>query len=491
MNRSDAPPWRQRQQAANRRPPPSTVPRKRAANEDEDRWVAEEDQFVLRQAKKKAAIRVRSGRAKPIDWLAVILRLVDPVKNPIDEDEEGELDAVDPEGVFEGLGRQELEELMKDIDTYLTLELEKSNRDFWSMMKVICTDRLEKFKAPARTARGVESVASDFDRILAPKTLEQLETLEKQVHGKLKSNDPSLDVEYWEHLLRTLLTYKAKARLRNVSQAIVKNRLDALRRQQEEEANKARQKYQAVPVDDSNEKSRGAELDPKPLLKIPDEEKALKVKDERDFLKRIEEERKKILKLGYVPAGRKATEDFTAEASPGGFASPSEGNQSPQAVFQALKNVHLDEDEEVFAAEEEVNTASTAAWAGKYQPRKPQYFNRVQMGYEWNKYNQTHYDKENPPPKVVQGYKFNIFYPDLIDKRRAPTYRIIREGGRKRNQSYAPAGEDDSCLIRFIAGPPYEDIAFRIVDKEWDYSAKRERGFKSSFENVSLVQHDE
>ena len=35
-----------------------------------------------------------------------------------------------------------------------------------------------------------------------------------------------------------------------------------------------------------------------------------------------------------------------------------------------------------------------------------------------------------------------------------------------------------------MAGPPYEDIAFRIVDKEWDYSAKRERGFKSTFDKV-------
>ena len=26
--------------------------------------------------------------------------------------------------------------------------------------------------------------------------------------------------------------------------------------------------------------------------------------------------------------------------------------------------------------------------------------------YEWNKYNQTHYDGDNPPPKTVQGYKF-------------------------------------------------------------------------------------
>ena len=29
-------------------------------------------------------------------------------------------------------------------------------------------------------------------------------------------------------------------------------------------------------------------------------------------------------------------------------------------------------------------------------------------GYEWNKYNQTHYDHDNPPPKIVQGYKFNV-----------------------------------------------------------------------------------
>ena len=58
----------------------------------------------------------------------------------------------------------------------------------------------------------------------------------------------------------------------------------------------------------------------------------------------------------------------------------------------------------------------------KYKPRKPKYFNRVHTGYEWNKYNQTHYDQDNPPPKVVQGYKFNIFYPDLMDKETAPEY---------------------------------------------------------------------
>lgn len=47
-------------------------------------------------------------------------------------------------------------------------------------------------------------------------------------------------------------------------------------------------------------------------------------------------------------------------------------------------------------------------WSDKYRPRKPRFFNRVHTGFEWNKYNQTHYDIDNPPPKIVQGYKFNV-----------------------------------------------------------------------------------
>ena len=59
---------------------------------------------------------------------------------------------------------------------------------------------------------------------------------------------------------------------------------------------------------------------------------------------------------------------------------------------------------------------STYWWQDKYRPRKPRYLNRVKTGWDWNKYNQTHYDFDNPPPKIIQGYKFTVFYPDLIDK---------------------------------------------------------------------------
>ena len=53
-------------------------------------------------------------------------------------------------------------------------------------------------------------------------------------------------------------------------------------------------------------------------------------------------------------------------------------------------------------------------WNDKFRPRKPRYFNRVKTGYEWNKYNSAHYDHDNPPPKIVQGYKINIFYPGTV-----------------------------------------------------------------------------
>ena len=103
-------------------------------------------------------------------------------------------------------------------------------------------------------------------------------------------------------------------------------------------------------------------------------------------------------------------------------------------------------------------------------PRR--YFNRVKTGYDWNKYNQTHYDHDNPPPKSVQGYKFNIFYPDLIDKSVSPTYYL------------EPADTPDFVIIRFHAGPPYEDCAFKIVNREWNFQKKH--GFRCQFDRGIL-----
>jgi hypothetical protein len=369
-------------------------------------------------------------------------------------------------------------------------------------LKSICKDVRRKSRASGAQARGTSSVATDIDQLLAPKSYEQLETLEVQVKRKLDSDEP-IDYDYWEQLLRSLRVWKAKAKLRRVSQDIVRKRLQALRTQQAEAAASVQGKtYDMLKAADA-ERGDGptalvydAALDPQPLLKLRAEDKALVQTEEQAFLEDLAHERRKTQKLGYVPMqgtphGHNAAENMpttsqavTTSASRFAPVEKEDYSQATMALYEREVARGVEDGEEIFTAEEEVTTAR-AQWAGDYKARKPRYFNRVQMGYEWNKYNQTHYDHDNPPPKVVQGYKFNIFYPDLIDKAKAPTYKIERENGRKRGQSFAPAGEDDTCLIRFIAGPPYQDIAFRIIDKEWDYSAKRERGFKSSFDKVS------
>lgn len=103
-------------------------------------WVAKEDDFVLQQSKKKAHIRVREGRAKSIDWLAVTLGVIDPTRDPLEEDSnESDIDIVDPSGVFEGLELPQLQDLAKDIDTYMALESNQSNRRYWKV-SIIQTD---------------------------------------------------------------------------------------------------------------------------------------------------------------------------------------------------------------------------------------------------------------------------------------------------------------------------------------------------------------
>lgn len=146
-----------------------------------------------------------------------------------------------------------------------------------------------------------------------------------------------------------------------------------------------------------------------------------------------------------------------------------DASESAEDIFFRRAKEGMGQDEAQFSVEMPL-TGKAYLWADKYRPRKPRFFNRVHTGFEWNKYNQTHYDFDNPPPKIVQGYKFNIFYPDLIDKRSTPEYFLE-----------ACPDNKDFATLRFHAGPPYEDIAFKIVNREWEYSHRH--GFRCQFAN--------
>ncbi|KAI0004693.1 mid region of cactin-domain-containing protein [Xylariaceae sp. FL0662B] len=428
-------------------------------DEQSRQFVADEDKFVLRQAKKKADIRVRERRAKPIDLLAFNLRYIDTDRDVFDdEDDDLDIDTPPPTVVIDGLKEPELKELDVDITSYHTLETNKRNKEYWTALQTLCADRRQKLQPMGPEARAVSSVISDVDKILGPKNLEQLEKLEGQIQAKLHS-DEVMDTDYWEQLLKSLLIFKAKAKLKIIYEAIKENRVKQLSEKNPEKAIAvATSDTPVAAVAISNSRDG-------PATSLPKSKPAVVNQSSGDM---------NSAPPGTARFAPSANEDFS---------------QATKALYEREVARGVSENEEIFTAEETVPTAAKPQWADKHRPRKPRYFNRVQMGYEWNKYNQTHYDHDNPPPKVVQGYKFNIFYPDLIDKTKAPTFKIIREHGRRRGESFAPAGEEDTCLIRFIAGPPYEDIAFRIVDREWDYSAKKDRGFKSSFDKGILQLH--
>ncbi|KAL5594747.1 hypothetical protein BROUX41_001661 [Berkeleyomyces rouxiae] len=436
-------------------------------DEQSQQYVADEDKFVLQQAKKKADIRVREDRATPIDNLAFPLRYIEPARDDFDFDEgDVDIDVPEAQAVLAAASTAQLRELKEEISSYRTLETNDMSREYWIALYELCADRLS---SSGTDGRVVESVKADIDKILSPKTHDQLEALEKQIRAKL-DGDGDIDVDYWEQLLKSLLVWKARAKLDRIITAMREARAKALKERDPEKAKALEAGFDVT-----------ATLAPVASSGKPAERAPLPQSD-----------------VSLTPTLSSA--DGAASAPPPGTArfahtGPEDFSSATKALYDREVARGIRDDEEIFSTEEAVPTNVGGdvppIWAKKYRPRKPRYFNRVQMGYEWNKYNQTHYDHDNPPPKVVQGYKFNIFYPDLIDKTKAPTFKIIRENGRRRGESSTSTmpGENDTCLIRFVAGPPYEDIAFRIVDREWDYSSKRERGFKSSFDNGILQLH--
>jgi hypothetical protein len=171
-------------------------------------------------------------------------------------------------------------------------------------MKIICRDR-QRSLSSAPEGRVLNSVAADINKILKPKSFEELEKLEVQVTRKLNSNDP-IDTDYWEELLRSLTVWKARAKLKKVYQAVIEERVQTLRIQQQAEAEsirtklapiaplvrptaakrRTRQKLDGIPI---------ADLDPEPRLNIRPGERALEILDESLFLQHVV--RRKLSKL--------------------------------------------------------------------------------------------------------------------------------------------------------------------------------------------------
>lgn len=455
-----------------------------------EEWERKEGEFHLEQVRLRNQIRIREGRAKPIDILAKYI-------NSLADTSEIELN--EPYLIFTNLSMIDCEDLLEDIKVYMQLDGE-AHLDFWRDMMVICEDELERRRrettadgaaASAPLERNIHpQVLADVHQMLSNKSHEELCALREQLEAKINSSDPG-NISYWEALHAQLRVFLARARIRSLHERVLKDKLeqlqsergaegahaylDALATEQRELHNQMLAARDSAPGADAE---RGAKagaaaaqvddvaadvftegqlmdgLGPQliPFGSLEPSEEACAV-DADDEWRALLEKRQRVLHHAHPAAPRILPDDSGAALA-------------MERAFQAEMDKHAEENEGTFR-EEVALPQQLLAWHDKYRPRKPRYFNRVHTGWEWNKYNQTHYDHDNPPPKMVQGYKFNIFYPDLIDKSKAPSYKITPD-----------PSNPDFCILRFIAGPPYEDLAFKVVNRNWEYSHKH--GFRCS-----------
>ncbi|KAL6443599.1 hypothetical protein ACFW04_001618 [Cataglyphis niger] len=285
-----------------------------------------------------------------------------------------------------GVDRQELEMhpviriqdgRAKPIDLLAKYIIEEEEVDADLIEDIKLYKELEK--AVCRREGIHESVAKDVITIFKGKTVTQLEALQLHIQTKIMGKLEDVDIGYWESLLSQLKAYMAKIRLRDGHQENLYKKLEVLIAEQG-------------------------------VVTAENETESLQTQESESLIKQEEPSTNAAVEKN------ENNQDMRDKCSaPERFRTYEE-----QAMHRkARKDMSLDEAE--FSIESSLE-AQIYLWSDKYRPPKPRYFNRVHTGFEWNKYNQTHYDMNNPPSKIVQGYKFNIFYPDLIDKNITPEY---------------------------------------------------------------------
>ena len=430
--------------------------------ENYDEWARKEEEFHLQQQRQRSAIRLVEGREKPVDVLAqnmLLFGLSNEEKenrakvkyrekySALEELETLESNLEEPHSLLKDLKLGELEELLVDIDAFRRLEKEAAVASaadnniggdngeeggenaiirYWDALHTVTCDEI-KFLKTGGESGGHASLVADIRDMFKGQSIDALLQMKGDIEQKLRGGSDGgaasqarfdenglVDTDYWTTVLDQLEVHLAKMELSDIHSKMLVRQLEKLETKREELSKKA------LSGDTGDTKEVASTKGDNPAAAAMPLPQGV----EPDF-GNLEEE------LGL-------NDEFDLNI------------KNADGSSQQLKY----------------------AWQDKYRPRKPRYFNRVKTGYDWNAYNKTHYDHDNPPPKIVQGYKFNVFYPDLIDKTKTPQYFLEK------------ADNDNFCILRFSAGPPYEDVAFKIINRQWNQG--RKRGFRCTFERGVL-----
>uniref|UniRef100_A0A0N5A9G6 Splicing factor Cactin n=1 Tax=Syphacia muris TaxID=451379 RepID=A0A0N5A9G6_9BILA len=380
------------------------------------------------------------------------------------------------------------------LQVYMKIDNGK-NLSWWSDISTIVNDELRKIIDDVRTCNLRDSihgsVQQDVAKILKGKSLAELSQLGKQIENKIHEGREGTDVAYWESLRIRLQVYMAEGRIRERHNEILSHRLAMMKEEQESISHRANSDITKKEFESETDKSGILSQAKTNTGRLLDEIDAADEETKEQRWRFLTDEEMEVLTLEMYERGSYSPMYGDEKEAMPGIEILNEAEDERKRMESRLKHVNhmensntsysvsekemlaiakrdMSSDETSFAVEAPLE-AQTFLWSEKYRPRKPRYFNRVHTGFEWNKYNQTHYDMDNPPPKIVQGYRFNIFYPDLLDVTETPSFTVT------------PCDDPDFAVLRFHSGPPYEDIAFKIVNREWEISHKH--GYKCQFAN--------
>ena len=450
-------------------------------------WLDGEDAFLIENAKQRTKLRIKDGRAKPIDILCAYVEATSM--------ESTDMDMKEPYLIFHGLEMDDLEDLHADIGVYQGLD-DEQHPEFWDDMKVLAEYELrkkrreaakkdKKLSAAQRRAldTGInDAVAKKIAETLRDKRLPELEALMDKVDSQLSQGQ---EVTYWEYMKNELVGFLAKAKLRENHQIILEEKLMHLKEQSmkqdasddDDEVVFDEADLMAIAEEDSDDDEPIVENIEPDLIPFKEVEKEIKFEaaekydgprdgcvftmgdkglgyyEDSEFVGLIilepEADEANLLALRrHILFGEPAPRLLGVKSAPQNLkpkAKAAGDDAGGDAFVAAQQGKGMAADEVAFSEQVEVKNSRLHLWRDKYKARKPRFFNRVHTGFEWNKYNQTHYDSDNPPPKIVQGYKFNIFFPDLIDKSKTPNFEI----------NPIPT-EPGFAILRFTAGPPYD-----------------------------------
>lgn len=398
-------------------------------------WQEKEEEFHTEQIKTRSAVRISEQREQLIDTIAKNLLILEVVEETLPISSSSSLkrnphtternpiqlknvraESSSPVELLLDMTAPEVERLLPEIEAFL--QLAQKHKDthlrFWENVHTIAVSIKRKHKMRLTGESIHRSLMDDVEGLIQGKSNAELDRLQQDIEKNLREGR-SADRAYWEEVSQQISLARAKEHVTHTHNEVLAIIRPALR------------EARHGPADSAESKHIG-----------DDEDGDVDGRNERE--------------VGI----RQALMD---------------GGMDERAISSSAE---LGKDEEKMGQTDELALPTrTYAWQDKHRPRKPRYFNRVRTGFDWNKYNSTHYDKENPPPKTIQGYKFAVFYPDLIDNTVTPKFFV------------EASDHKDFAIIRFHAGPPYEDIAFRIVNKQWDKD--RRAGFRSVFERGVLT----